>query len=426
MDAEFPAKANRGIGNLGMHAQRRESSDDRSNERGASDFVGPVFQTTGVIVCCLVLAFSLAACNEQNTYVAPPPPKVDVALPLKQNVTPYLEATGTTASVNETALVARVQGFIQEIDYQDGDAVKAGTVLFVIEPQPYQLALDQANSAKASADAAVKQSEAEYERQAALVAKTFATKQDLEKAEAARDANVAVQQQADANIKQAQLNLSYTQVKAPFDGIVTARQVSVGELVGPNNTSALASIVQFNPIYVNFNVSEKDVLRIRATMQKRGITAQDLKKIPVEIGLQTETGYPHKGTLDYAAPTITAATGMLPARAVLDNAERQLLPGYFVRVRVPLFEEPNMMLVPDRAIGSDQSGRYVLVARNDNVVEQRTVQIGQLVGELRVITSGITAADRIVISGLLSAVPGQKIEPQLKDVSAIAADSALQ
>jgi RND family efflux transporter MFP subunit len=204
------------------------------------------------------------------------------------------------------------------------------------------------------------------------------------------------------------------------------RLVSVGELVGPNNASTLASIVQFNPIYVEFNVSEKDVLRIRATMQKRGITAQDLKKIPVEIGLQTETGYPHKGTLDYAAPTVTAATGMLPARAVLDNAARQLLPGYFVRVRVPLFEQPNMLLVPDRAIGSDQSGRYVLVAGKDDVVEQRTVQIGQLVGELRVITSGINPDDRIVISGLLSAVPGQKIEPQMKDVSAYAADSASQ
>lgn len=378
------------------------------------------------ILCGAMLAAALVACNAQNTYVPPPPPKVDVALPVKQNVTPYLEATGNTTAVNATALVARVQGFIQEISYKDGDPVKAGTVLFVIEPEPYQLALDQANSAKASADAALKQSEAEYERQAALVAKTFATKQDLEKAEAARDANVAVQQQAAANIKQAELNLSYTQVKAPFDGVVTARLVSVGELVGPNNASTLASIVQFNPIYVDFNVSEKDVLRIRASMQKRGITAQDLKKIPAEIGLQTETGYPHKGTLDYAAPTVTAATGALPVRAVLDNAERQLLPGYFVRVRVPLFEEPNVLLVPDRAIGSDQSGRYLLIAGKDDVVEQRTVQIGQLVGELRVITSGINTDDRIVVSGLLTAVPGQKIEPQMKDVSASAADSASQ
>ncbi|NTS33513.1 efflux RND transporter periplasmic adaptor subunit [Phyllobacterium sp. BT25] len=371
-------------------------------------------------------AFALAACSEQNTYEPPPPPKVDVALPVKQNVTPYLETTGTTASINSTALVARVQGFIQSINYRDGDAVKAGTVLFVIEPEPYQLALDQANAAKASADAALKQSQAEFERQKALVAKTFATQQDLEKAEAARDANIAAQQQATASIQQAELNLSYTQVKAPFDGVVTARLVSVGELVGPNNVSTLASIVQFNPIYVDFNVSEKEVLRVRATMQKRGVTTQDLKKIPVEIGLQTEKGYPHVGALDYAAPIITANTGQLAVRGVFDNENRQLLPGYFVRVRVPLFEEPDRLLVPDRAVGSDQSGRYVLIAGKDDIVEQRTVQLGQLVGELRVVSSGVTADDRVVVSGLLTAIPGQKIEPHMTVLTATAADGVTQ
>jgi RND family efflux transporter MFP subunit len=367
----------------------------------------------------------LAGCNQENTYVPPPPPKVDVALPVKQNVTPYLEVTGSTAAVNQTALVARVQGFIEEIEYNDGDAVKAGTVLFVIEPESYQLALDQANAAKASADASVKLSQAEYERQAALVAKTFATQQDLQKAEAQREADLAIQQQAASNVKQAQLNLSYTQVKAPFDGVATARLVSIGELVIAS-TTALATIVQLNPIYVNFNVSEKDVLRIRAAMAKRGMTAQDLKKVPAEVGTQSETGYPHVGTLDYVAPTITASTGMLAVRAVLPNADRQLLPGYFVRVRVPLFEEPGMLLVPDRAIGSDQSGRYVLVASKDDVVEQRKVEIGQLVGELRVVTTGIQPEDRIVVSGLLSAIPGQKIEPQLKDLGAVAANGAAQ
>ncbi len=379
------------------------------------------------LACSMAIAIALTGCDQQNAYVPPPPPKVDVALPLKQDVTPFFETTGNTVAVNETSLVARVQGFIEEIDYKDGDGVKAGTLLFVIEPEPYQLALDQANSAKASADASVKLSQAEYDRQAALVAKTFATQQDLEKAAAQREADIAKQQQAASDVKQAQLNLSYTQVRAPFDGVVTARLVSIGELVGTSSTSTLASIVQFDPIYVNFNVSEKDVLRIRASMQKRGITAQDLKKMEVEVGLQSETGYPHKGTLDYVAPTITSSTGMLAVRAVLANAERQLLPGNFVRVRVPLFQEPGMLLVPDRAIGSDQSGRYLLVAGKDDVVEQRTVVIGQLVGELRVITSGIKPDDEVIISGLLSAVPGQKIEPQMKEISAaVAADGTSQ
>ena len=173
-----------------------------------------------------------------------------------------------------------------------------------------------------------------------------------------------------------------------------------------------------DPIYVNFNVSEQDVQRIRAEMAKRGLTMQDLKKIPVDVGLQTETGYPHKGTLDYAAPEVSSSTGTLLVRAVLENKDNALLPGYFVRLRIPLGEQPDMLLVPDRAISSDQSGRYVLVAGKDDIIEQRGVEIGQLVGELRVITSGLTAEDRVVISGLLTAVPGQKIEPTVKTLEA--------
>ncbi len=376
---------------------------------------------------CIAVIATLTACNDANTYVPPPPPTVDVAIPAKQDVTPYLHATGNTAAVNDTALVARVEGFIQEIGYKDGDAVKAGTVLFVIEPEPYQLALEQAQAEQSAADASIKQSQADYVRQTELVKKGVATQQDLDKAAAQRDGDLAKQKQAGADVKQAELNLGYTQVKAPFDGIVTARQVSVGQLVGgAGGQTTLATIVQLDPIYADFNISEKDVLRIRAEMRKRGIAVGDLKKVPVEISLQSETDYPHKGTLDYAAPGVTVSTGTLAVRAVLPNPERRLLPGYFIRVRVPMGDEPDMLLVPDRAIGSDQSGRYVLIAGNDNVVEQRTVEIGQQVGDLRVIASGIKPDDRIIVSGMMTAVPGQKIAPRVKSLGAVAADEVPQ
>ena len=143
----------------------------------------------------------------------------------------------------------------------------------------------------------------------------------------------------------------------------------------------LASIVQADPIYVNFNISEQDVLVIRAEIARRGLTAQDLNKVPVEVGLQTETGYPHRGTLDYRAPTVNQSTGTLAARAILQNPGRVLLPGYFVRVRIPLDAPQDALLVPDVALGSDQGGRYVLVVNKDNVVEQRKVEIGQLVDD---------------------------------------------
>lgn len=373
---------------------------------------------TGILAACgLAFALTLTACGEKNTFVPPPPPKIEVAQPLKKTVTRYLEATGNTAAVNTTTLVARVQGFIQAIKYNDGDPVKAGDVLFVIEQKPYQLSLEQAEAGQSSAQADTKKAEADYKRQVDLAAKNIASQATLDQSTAAKDAAIAKQTQSEVDIEQAKLNLSYTEVKAPFDGIVTARDVSLGQLVGAGSPTTLATIVQLDPIYVNFAVSETDVQDIRSSMRAQGLTRDDLKKIPVEVGLQSEQGYPHRGTLDYAAPTITAATGTLLVRGVLPNENRSLLPGYFVRVRVPRAEQPNMLLVPDRVVGSDQSGRYVLVANKDNELEQRKVVLGQQVGDLRVIDKGLKADDRVVISGLMSVIPGQKIDPVAKTIA---------
>jgi RND family efflux transporter MFP subunit len=362
-------------------------------------------------------ALLLAACGEQNRYVAPPPPKVTVAHPAQQPVTHYLEVTGNTAAINTVDLVARVQGFLEEIHFKDGDAVKKGTVLFTIEPEPYQVKLDQAKAAEEGAAATVKQADAEYQRQANLAAKDFASKSTLDQALATRDSAKAGLVQAKANTRTAEINLGYTKVVAPFDGIVTAHLVSVGELVGTSPTQ-LASIVQLEPIYVNFNISEEDVLRVRPEMRRRGLTPADLKKVPAEVGLQSETGYPHKGLLDYAAPTLNTATGTLPVRAIFPNTDRALLPGNFVRVRVPVQEQADALLVPEVALGSDQGGRYVLVVNGENVVEQRKVAVGQIVGDQRVIESGLKADDRVVVSGLIRAIPGAKVDPQLKTADA--------
>jgi RND family efflux transporter MFP subunit len=366
----------------------------------------------------------LAACGQENRFVAPPPPKVIVQLPLQQTVTPYLEATGNAASVNTVKLLARVQGYVQEIKYEDGAAVKKGTPLFVIEPEPYKVQLEQAQAAEEGAKATLVNNEAEFTRQQELQSKDVSTQANLDRARAARDTARASVLQAQAATQTAEINLGYTTVSAPFDGVVTARKVSVGELVGGDHTSELATIVQLDPIWVWFNLSERDVQRVRAQMAERGITISDIvNKVPVEAGLQTETGYPHKGVLDYVSPDVNQSTGTLQVRGIFENAKQGLLPGYFVRVRVPLRPE-QALLVPEVAVGSDQAGRYVLTVNPDGIVEQRRVQLGQTTGEMRVIESGLKPDERVVVSGILDAVPGQKVDPQLQAPRSAAAEPA--
>ncbi len=372
-----------------------------------------------LLACTLTL---LTACGQENQFVAPPPPKVIVQLPVQQTVTPYLEATGNAASINTVKLLARVQGYVQEIKYQDGAMVKKGTPLFIIEPEPYKVQLEQAQAAEEGAKATLVNAEAEFTRQEQLQAKDVSTQANLDKARAARDTARATVLQTQAQTQTAEINLGYTTVSAPFDGVVTARKVSVGELVGGDHTSELATIVQLDPIWVWFNLSEQDVQRVRVQMAQRAVTVADLiNKVPIEVGLQTETGYPHKGVLDYSSPDVNQSTGTLQVRGIFQNANRALLPGYFVRVRVPLRAE-QALLVPEVAVGSDQAGRYVLVVNADGIVEQRRVQLGQTTGEMRVVDSGLKPDERVVVSGILDAVPGQKVDPQLQTPKSAAAE----
>jgi len=361
----------------------------------------------------LLSLVAVAGCGERNTYVAPPPPEVTVAKPVQRDVVNFLEATGNAAAVNSANLVARVSGFIESIDYTDGDAVEKGKLLFTIEPEPYDLKLKQTQAAQASAKATLTQAQAEYERQSNLAQTGSASRASLDNATANRASAQGALDQAEVNTKLAAINVDYAHVSAPFAGVVTARQVSIGDFVGGSGSpTVLASIVQLVPIYVNFSISERDVLRVRDDMRRRGLTTADLKKVPVDVGLQTEEGYPHQGMLDYASSNVDASTGTLTARAVFENKDRVLLPGMFVRVRVPLGTQPKALLVPDAALGTDQDGRYLLTVGKDDVVAQHAVEIGALHGKLRVIEKGISPDDRIVVGGIQRAVPGQKVAPR--------------
>jgi RND family efflux transporter MFP subunit len=247
---------------------------------------------------------TLAACDDKNAYVPPPPAKVVVAQPLKQPVTRYVEFTGNTQAFNQVDLEARVQGYLEKINYKDGTLQKKGTVLFEIQQNTYKAQLDQAKASVVGAQAELKKSQAEFERQADLQSKQVSTQANYDKALAQRDQDQATLLQAQANSAIAEINLGYTTVTAPYDGVVTRHLVGVGSLVGYSGPTKLATIVQVAPIYVYFNASETLVLRIKEELAKQGKTLRDLPEVPVEIGLQIETGYPHEGRLDYVSPNV--------------------------------------------------------------------------------------------------------------------------
>lgn len=360
----------------------------------------------------LGLAIVLAGCNEKPAASAPPPAEVRVAAPVSRPVTRYLQLTGQTAAAKRVDLVARVSGTLTEIRYGEGKAAKQGDVLFVIEPDNYRLNLQLAEAAEAQQKALLVQAEADLARQKQLAQRQSASEAALDNAQSRRDSTAAAREQAAAQVAQAQLNLAYTEVKAPFDGIVSAHLVDQGALVGVGGPTVLASIVQSDPIKVRFSLDEQTVLRIREAMRQRGLTLAGLGAIPVEIGLDTDAGYPHQGQLDYVAPELDTASGTLAVRASAPNPQGVLLPGLYVRVRLPLQRDVPSLLVPEAALGASQTGRHVLVVDAQDRVEQRAVEIGETSeGGLRVIRAGLAAGDRVVVGMMQNAIPGSRVRP---------------
>lgn len=354
----------------------------------------------------------LVGCGDRNTYQAPPPPEVGVQKPAARKVTIYRQFTGTTQASKRVDLVARVQGFLQQIDYTDGEKVEKDRILFRVERAPYETSLAIAEAAVAQQQAMLAQAEADLARQSALTQRQVTAEARLEDARAKRDSAAAALAQAMGQVDQARINLGYTEVKAPFDGIVSARLTDQGALVGAGGPTRLATIYQTAPIYISFNISETQALVARRRLNANGLTIKDIEPMPVEVGLPGEPGYPNAGRIDYVSPDLDAATGTLTVRAVLDNKDATLVPGLFVRVRVPVEREVEALLVPDSALGNDQQGRYLLVVGSGDVVAQLRVETGDLVdGGQRMIKAGLRGDERVVVTGLQRATPGAKVKP---------------
>ncbi len=384
---------------------------------------------SGFAVLVAIALVTIAGCGSRNQFVAPPPPKVVVAQPTQKPVTLYIYLTGNTAAFRTANLVARVQGYLESIDYKDGAAVTKGTQLFGIERDIYQAQVDLSKAQLAKDQSVLAQAQANLTRYQTLEQqKSIAAQQAQDQAFVVEQdkATVGIDQ---ANLETATINLGFTRVMAPFDGIVTNHQVDIGNLVGASGATTLATIVQTDPIYVNYTVSEPQFLAIRRSNAKAGRPANTadltyLSSIPVEIGLQDEEGYPHKGHLDYVSPQVDPATGTVAVRAVFENEDNALLPGLFVRVRGPIAHQDEALLTRNDAIGTSHEGSYVLVVGADNVVQRKIVKTGQRQGQLVIIESGLDPGDWVVTEGIQRAFPGAKVEPQRSELNSAEAGSS--
>lgn len=348
--------------------------------------------------CALVLAAFLAGCGKPPEGAKQGSPSVTVSQPAQREVTDYVELTGTVTPSRSVDLVARVTGYLQSVKFQDGAMVKEGDLLFVIEPETYKQQL-------ALAEAARERAKLEYARQVGLIASNATSVANVEKWRSEHD-------QAVAQVALAELNLSYTDVKAPFSGRIGRRLVDEGNLVGPGVNTKLATMDQLEPIYVYFNLNERDTLKAVAIMRQQGLDPRgNIGKTPVFAGLQNQEGYPQEGTLDFADTGISTSSGTMQLRALFGNKDRVLIPGAFARVRIPLGGPKPMLVVPASIIGNDQEGDYVLVVDAGDIVARRGVVRGPLTTNGCAIRSGLSPQDRVIVNGMMRAKPGDKVSP---------------
>lgn len=370
-------------------------------------------------VCILILS----ACEPRNEYISPPAPEVTVSQPLKKNVTEYLKFTGTTQSVGFAEVKARVSGILQSMDFSPGVHVNKGDLLFVIDPEPYQAELAAAQAELISSRAELKRTQAELERAEKLIQKNYISKTDHLRRKTERDVAQAIIGLKAARVRSAEIQLEYTQVTAPISGRVGRNMIDVGNLVGEGEATLLTTITQYKPMFVYFHLNERDLLSLmdlrneqsKAIGHDSDVTSDKELKIPLYLGLSDEEGYPHKGVLDFGESWLNPSTGTIELRGVFANSEKpvRLVPGLFSRLRLPIGETSEALLIDERAIAADQSGRYLLVVNNDNKVEKRAVTLGQHIDGMVVIRQGISALDRVIIKGLQKARPGSQVKPQI-------------
>jgi RND family efflux transporter MFP subunit len=375
-------------------------------------------------VLMATLGLALAACDADTPRAAPsapPPPQVTVARPVVKNVTDHTEFVGRFVAVDAVEIRARVSGYLDAIHFTDGQFVKQGDLLFTVDRRPFQVALDQARANLAQAKANVVYATTDLARGKDLVGRAIISQQTFDQrvqSKSVAEANAAAQEAA---VKQAALDLEFTELRAPVSGRIGDRRVSVGNLVAggtTGTTTLLATIQSTDPIRFEFTADEGSYLRYRRMTKTTPDRINNAGKVPVKLKLLDEQIFSHPGHMDFVDNAIDTASGTIRARAVFPNPNGTLTPGMFGRIQVATGPPAEALLVPDSAIGTEQVRKYVLVVDDNDVAQPKYITLGPVIDGLRVVASGLETSDRVIVNGLMRVRPGAKVTPEMSTAEA--------
>ena len=363
-----------------------------------------------------VAVCALSTGCKQSTEAPAPPPPVTVATPIRKEVVEWDEYTGRTEAVESVDVRPRVSGYIDQISFKDGQLVKPGDVLFIVDPRPYQDVLDQDKANLQSADAQRQLKEANFARAQRLFQNNVTAKEDYDTSVAQRNQAEAEFAQARASVNSAALNVEFTEVKSPIQGRISRQLVTRGNLVQADST-VLTKVVSVDPIYAYFNVDQRTVQKYHNQIQGGQLQDPRVSAMAVYLQLEGETGFPHEGVIDFVDNTYNASTGTLQIRGRFKNDDASLYPDAFVRVRIAGTPKHDAILITDRAVGTDQGQKFVLLVDDNSVVQVRPVELGPVVDGLRVVRKGLGPDDHVIVDGLLNARPGSKVTAQPGDMN---------
>ncbi|HOB62154.1 MAG TPA: efflux RND transporter periplasmic adaptor subunit [Candidatus Competibacteraceae bacterium] len=367
--------------------------------------------SAGILLTVLLSVGPALAPAQTAPGSARPPTMVSIVEVKPENTPATFEFTGKTASSRQVEINARVEGYLDKIAYTEGSLVKQGQLLFQLDPKPFQAALDNAKAVLAQQQALLTRAQQTLARVKPLAKQNAVSQQDLDNSIANVLASEAQVQAAKANVEQAQLNLGYTTIRSPLTGLSSSSTYREGALIRSGGSgSQLTTVVQIDPMWVNFGVGENEVLKIRAQQKSGQLKGPGLSNVEVELVLADGSSYPQKGQITFVDPVINAQTGTYNIRAVVPNPSNQLSPGQFVRVQLKGAVRPNAIMVPQVAVMQGPNGKFVFVVGPDNTAVAKPVQVGDWYGDQWIINSGLEAGDRVVVDGAVRLQPGASLQ----------------